>query len=309
MILIISNSVDLVEPVTNTIREISSEEVVIFRSDKCLAGEGLSFVCTDEISEVFLDVEQLSFDLSAINKAWFYKPMLPKALREYEPHQDAIFIYRQFLATWRSLTSFLRQDIWLNDYYRSLEAENKPYQLKIARNVGFKIPDTLITTNPDRATKFWQRCEKQMVIKALAFSPFPKKVVFTNQMTDQLMAEISRIKSSPVILQKLIPGKQEYRITVVGNEVYTAAIQSNSPVDWRRGLVSATPAELPLDLQNRCVEIVKTLGLRFGCIDMIQDENGDYYFLEINPNGQWRFVEEQAGLPIGESIARLLVSM
>lgn len=306
MILIVGNSVDAVEPVMTALKRITDEEVLFFRADLCLEGESVGFSYLNGTFSSFVDTPLGSHDLSLVRKGWFWKPMLPKALRDYEPHEDSIFIYRQFLAVWRSLTSVLPHTEWLNDYYRLLEAEHKPYQLQTAARIGFKIPDTLVTSDPERASKFWVHCNKEMVIKTIAVSPNPHSVVFTNRVTDELMGGIDRIKSSPVILQKLITPKEELRITVVGDDVFPAVVESESPVDWRRGLVVSRPAILPAHVQELCKELVRVLGLQYGCIDMIVDNNDEYYFLEINPNGQWKFVEERAGLPIGEAIARLL---
>ena len=306
MILIVGNSKDQAKPVTDTIKDLSDKRIVFFKSDLCLEDEGIGFACENGVFQAFADVDSESVDLSEITKVWFWKPMLPKELRDYEPHEDGVFIYRQFLTMWRSLASVLSHADWVNDYYRVLEAEHKPFQIKTASEIGFCVPETLITSNPDRARAFWRHCNEQMIMKTLAVNPFPNKVVFTNKVTGETMESIDRIRSAPVILQKHIAGKAELRITVVDQEVYTASVKSESTVDWRRGVVEGYPFELPREIRDLCVKLVSVLGLRFGCIDMIVDEDDRYYFLEINPNGQWQFVQEWTGFPIGESIARIL---
>ena len=95
---------------------------------------------------------------------------------------------------WRSIASLLHDRIWVNNYYKILEAEHKPHQLKVASAVNFIIPDTLITSAPDKAKEFWKYCEKQMVIKTLMLSPTEDSFIYTNRVTEKLMEKIERLK-------------------------------------------------------------------------------------------------------------------
>lgn len=64
--------------------------------------------------------------------------------------------------------------------------------------------------------------------------------------------------------------------------------------------------DFPADLAEKCVRLLKELGLGFGAIDMLVDSAGEYWFLENDPNGQWAYVEQATGQPIGKAIADLL---
>jgi len=307
MILIIGNSVDEARPVTEEIKRISKREIIFFRANKCLEGESVGFSFIDGKMKSFAVIDEKEMDLDKIKSVWYWKPLLPKELRTIQPQEHYIFIYRQFLAMWRSLASFLANKIWVNDYYKSLEAEHKPYQLKTATELGFNIPDTLITSNPEKAKDFWIFCKKQMVIKTLMLSPMEDRVIYTNQVTEELMMKIERLKSSPVILQRLIPKKYELRITVVGNNIFPVEVESESNIDWRKTRIRLKEHDLPEYIRKNVFRLLKKLGLRYGCIDMIVTPENEYIFLEINPNGQWSFVEERTGMPIGKAIARLLI--
>ncbi|MCK5285726.1 MAG: hypothetical protein KAJ58_00670 [Candidatus Pacebacteria bacterium] len=308
MIFIIGNSRDLVEPVVRHLHKISNEEVVIFKADLCLENEGVGFSFINKEIEVFSDIGISEYILNNVESVWFWKPVLPKVLREYSPHEESVFMYRQFLALWRSLASLLKEARWINDYYKMLEAEHKPFQLKVAQDMGFVIPDTLITSNPVRAKDFWKYCQEEMIVKTLTTSLHGNRIIFTNKVTVEFMNNIDRLVSSPVIFQKLIKKKFELRITVVDNNVFAAVVKSSSEIDWRRGLGEASVFELPRNIKQLCVDYVSMLGLRFGCIDMIITPNNEYCFLEINPNGQWKFIEERTKLPIGKAIASALIS-
>lgn len=81
-------------------------------------------------------------------------------------------------------------------------------------------------------------------------------------------------------------------------------------VDWRQGILTEDlayePCSVPDDIAEKCVKFVKLLGLTFGVVEFAIDKKGDYWFLEINPNGQWAFIEMETGLEISKEIAKVL---
>ena len=68
------------------------------------------------------------------------------------------------------------------------------------------------------------------------------------------------------------------------------------------------PHRLPREVENSCIDLVQRLGLEFGAIDLIVRPDGRYTFLEINPNGQWAWLEEMTGLPFVETCSELLLN-
>jgi glutathione synthase/RimK-type ligase-like ATP-grasp enzyme len=103
------------------------------------------------------------------------------------------------------------------------------------------------------------------------------------------------------------------RVTVVGASVFTAAIHSQHDEatrdDCRRkGLLNLPHRvhQLPDEEALRCCELVRRLGLQFGAIDLVYTPESRYVFLEINPNGQYGWVEERTGLSINRAIADAL---
>jgi glutathione synthase/RimK-type ligase-like ATP-grasp enzyme len=116
-----------------------------------------------------------------------------------------------------------------------------------------------------------------------------------------------------MIFQAYVPKLVELRITVVGRRIFAAEIHSqrtnHTRCDWRRydqGQTPHRPHELPRDLEQRCTALVERLCLRYGAIDMVLTPDGRYVFLEINPNGQYLWIEHETGLPISEAICDLL---
>jgi glutathione synthase/RimK-type ligase-like ATP-grasp enzyme len=128
------------------------------------------------------------------------------------------------------------------------------------------------------------------------------------------VAYAEAIRFGPVIVQEYVAKRVELRVTVVGRAVFAAEIHSqesnHARFDWRRYDLGSTRHEvhrLPAVVADRCVEIVGRLGLRYGAIDLILTPDGRYVFLEVNPTGQWLWIEKATGLPIGDALCDLLL--
>jgi glutathione synthase/RimK-type ligase-like ATP-grasp enzyme len=117
-----------------------------------------------------------------------------------------------------------------------------------------------------------------------------------------------------MIFQEYIEKKYEYRVTIVGKEVYACLIDSqvaggDTAVDWRNYDIPSTPhfaVKLESHLELKLVKLIHELGLTYGAIDLVESPNGDFYFLEVNSMGQWLWIEDLTELPISMSIARHL---
>lgn len=137
------------------------------------------------------------------------------------------------------------------------------------------------------------------------------------RLIDPNTISLTGLDKTPAIFQQAITDiGAELRVTVVGDKTFAAVVDgsdTNDPTvrDWRVGYYTGNFKaeafdELPPDLAERCVALTKRLGLQYGAIDLIIDKQGKEWFLEINPNGQWAFVEDQTSQPIGRAIADLL---
>lgn len=192
----------------------------------------------------------------------------------------------------------------------------KTWQLPAAREAGLEIPDTLITSDPEAARRFIDGVGLGKVV-CKAFSATPEHWRETRLVTETEYAVLDRVAAAPVIFQEFVPAEVDLRITVVGEEFFPAAIHSQDlpyPLDFRLYLDSGQgvlikPAELPREVQAGLRALLKSAGLRYGAIDMRRTPDGRHVFLEINPAGQWRFVEDATQQPITAALARLLADL
>jgi hypothetical protein len=209
---------------------------------------------------------------------------------------------------------------WVSDRYAIDRAGNKMHQLVLAKELGFNVPETLMTSDPNEAKAFVANLGEVIVKSLSIYSPIPNETsylaFYAQKVTIDSDISYKGLHVGPCIFQQLIKPEDDIRVTVVGDEVFAAKIivhgltPDPSIRDWHiaGGLdnIKVEACEIPKQLADLCRQLVHAMGLTFGAIDLVQDKKGEYWFIEINPNGQWAFVEQEAGLPIGKALATLL---
>ncbi len=204
---------------------------------------------------------------------------------------------------------------WMNRPSAVRQAEHKLLQLRHAARLGFEIPDTLVTNAPEAARLFARA--RPVIAKTVAGAGLTlggvDQVIFTSPVSASDLDHDDAIKSCPLILQTKVRKSFDLRVTVVGERVFTARImvrcQEDDEIDWRA--IDETRLvyecdELPPDFAARCIKLVSDFGLLFGAIDFVVAEDGRRVFLELNPSGQWGWLERALQLPISDAILERL---
>ena len=211
-----------------------------------------------------------------------------------------------FAGLWRTLDAF-----WVNEPTRDEIAHKKTYQLRVAERVGLDIPDTLVTNDPAEARAF---VDVHGVDKTVykVFSATRRLWRETRILKREELAQLDLVQAAPVIFQEYIPGV-DLRVTIVGDDIFPAAIDVSGgeyPVDFRMNMGQAriTPTDLPDDVVAGLKELMSRLGLVYGAVDLRRTPDGRHVFLEVNPAGQWLFVEAKTRQPIAKALADLLAS-
>ncbi|WP_224361220.1 MvdC/MvdD family ATP grasp protein [Hyalangium versicolor] len=202
---------------------------------------------------------------------------------------------------------------------RVWRADHKPLQLKLARALGLEVPRTLVTNSPPAVRAFAASCPSGIVTKMMtAFSVHDEQnrehVVFTTPLGPKDLEDLEGLDLCPMTFQELIPKQIELRVTVVGQQVMAAAIDSQALPgarhDWRREgltLIDAwKPYELPEPVRVRSLKLMDELGLNYGAFDFIVTPEGRHVFLEVNPVGEFMWLTRSPGLPIVEALADVL---
>lgn len=204
---------------------------------------------------------------------------------------------------------------WVSHPSRVADAEFKPLQLQLAASCGLRVPRTLLTNDAARAREFADQLDGPMIYKPLSAPSLriggELKFVYTTQI-DRTFLNEEDIASTVHLFQEWVPKKYDLRLTVIGNRFFAVAIHANSAearTDWRSdyGALSYEPVKIPDGIRFSVTNLLKRLDLSFGAFDFTITPRGDWVFLEINPNGQWGWIEARTGLPITSAMADLLV--
>ncbi|MCO4092879.1 MAG: hypothetical protein HEQ34_13145 [Sphingorhabdus sp.] len=201
------------------------------------------------------------------------------------------------------INNICQNSTWINTDSANYKYNNKLSQLTLANNVGFIIPETLITNNPIDVKEFIKKHEN-VVYKAFTTPQWydrKNKNIYTAMTTKIDLNDIHEMEESikicPGIFQKYKNKKYEIRITVMGEKCIAVKLNSQdsekSIIDWRAGNYDFSIEEiiLPDYIYLKIMTFMKKSGLLFGCIDMIVDKDDNYIFLEINTSGQFLWIE------------------
>jgi len=200
---------------------------------------------------------------------------------------------------------------------------NKQLQLQVAREIGLLTPRTLTSNNPEAVKQFAQECKAQgIVTKMLSqFAIYGEEgeemVVFTSPVSEDDLEHLEGLQFCPMTFQENIPKALELRTTIVGQQIFTAAVNSQelegSTYDWRkegRALNEKWQVyDLPEEIEKKLLKLMHYFGLNYGAIDIIVTPDGRHIFLEINPVGEFFWLELFAPhFPISDAIGEILLT-
>lgn len=221
---------------------------------------------------------------------------------------------------WHAGEAVLRSigGLWVNAPAALDRARSKGGQLAAAAQVGLAVPSTLVSADLDEVRRFADHVGRPLVTKLvspgtpLREDPAEQYMVFTERVdVDDLDADA--VAAAPAIYQPELIKAYEVRATIVGDEILACRIDSTASertaLDWRHydfDNVAHDPIELPAEITDGLLELSERFGLRYGAADLVVGPDGTWTFLELNPNGQWAWIEERTGLPIGSRLADLL---
>jgi glutathione synthase/RimK-type ligase-like ATP-grasp enzyme len=278
-----------------------------------------------------------AISLDEVRSVWWRRPaavQLPETLTLDEKAFAVSESTQALLSTWEMLE---RSCYWVSFPANIRKASYKVSQLKLARSLGLEIPRTLTSNDPECIRTFYEACHRQMIYKALGI-PHPRTLrsgssmaeqwkysrehpddkasglLYTTLIREQDLALLDTIRLAPGLFQEYIPKQVELRVTVIGDEIFTAELHSQvheeTRYDWRHHEVEIPTYEhrLPAEIAEKCMALTRAYGLNFSASDLILTPDGRYVFLEMNPNGQFLWVQSRVPtLRMREAMATCLI--
>lgn len=261
--------------------------------------------------------EGQNFDLRDIASVYYRRPQ-PPTLSPETPEFVRDFAAREARYILRCIDGLVSRRRWINHPSSIAAAENKLLQLRTAARLGFRTARTLLSNNPEELYAFYCKIGS-VVCKTLAGGDVilegVRSAVLTWRLPEGLtVLDFESARQLPVLLQEWIPKSADLRATVIDEMVFVVRIHTQSDertrIDWRRPELRNLPHEIISvgpSLESKLVHLVHSLGLRFGAIDLVEALEGPPVFLEINPNGQWAWLQQVTGAQIAEAFVAALV--
>jgi len=313
-ILLITNKGDITTDFV--VKELTDAKANFYRlnTEDLLSKLSLNFNFYKNEFILFDNERKIEIDLLKIKAVYYRRPLPPRNIANNLTRGEEIFTLNEITNCLEGLYKILKNAFWISTVFAIREAESKIYQLQVAQELGFTIPPSIITTNSKIAAEFVT--EFKCIIKPIKTGFIEdngnEKIIFTTLFHDE--SNLERIKTCPTYFQKFINKTSDIRVTVIGNKVFAAKILSQeyneTKIDWRKAetiKLKYEKIDLPPYLLDLCIKLTKKLNLNFGAIDFVKDEKGDFIFLEINPNGQWAWIEKQLNYNLSYEISKLLI--
>ncbi|MEW5818807.1 MAG: glutathione synthase [Cyanobacteriota bacterium] len=181
---------------------------------------------------------------------------------------------------------------------------SKLYQSWVVQKYGFKIPQCLVTNNPNKAVDFYDRNKTNGVIYKSASGE--RSIV--KKLNDEDLERFNNLAGCPTLFQSFVPGVDIRIHTLVTGEVFATEIVSHDS-DYRYDSDRSTrPIEIPDKLKETCINLTRDLGLYLSGIDTRKTPDGDYYCFEVNPSPAFSWYEDQTGQPIANAVANMLIN-
>ena len=259
-----------------------------------------------------IDTGEASFSLREIGACWSRGAALLRPPNPGAAENLAFF-------EWRYLVEYLFSELsnvyWMNHPNAIERAGNRLQQLRRAEDFGFRTPRTLVTNDPGEAKNFLRECER-VIVKQICDGhrrQIADRLLYTVLITAGEADCLDQVQVCPTLIQQYVEKDHELRVTVVGDQVFAAAIESQADaqcaVDSRLTFgtdITYYRTRLNEAISTRLGEMLRSYGLEYGAFDFVVDPSGDLVFLEVNPSGQWDAIEHATGFPILESIVRRL---
>ena len=207
------------------------------------------------------------------------------------------------------------ETLWVCHPHKLRRADIKALQLAEASKAGLKTPKTLISNHPAKAAAFVDLLgETECALKPLVALGVSDEQGYRLPLTTTLPKghSLDTVAMAPTIFQPYIDKAAELRCVVIGEKIFCVKINSQANEstrrDWRGGDSELESFSLPEQVEASIHRLMGSFGINFASLDMILTPEGEFVFLEVNPNGQWLWLEEELGLPLLAHMADLLTT-
>jgi glutathione synthase/RimK-type ligase-like ATP-grasp enzyme len=297
----------------------------VIKSIKKLNGQAISFKRYNDrhdltykfkmgVSDAWLTINGKKYSLSRdiYSLFWRMKPVLISEFPGTESTVEEKFRMHEWRHAIFAMEMFLENRCVINHLEARTRLNTKVIQLKLANDCGLRTPLTIVSNN--YLDTLENIPDEYIIYKTLSSFMTNDELIYTNKFhRKEIKKNKNSISQAPNIFQSVIEKNHELRVTVVGEDIFIAKIdsqkQSSTILDWRhdQGEHMFSEGTLSCETREKLLDFHRKAGLTFATYDFIIDKENNEIFLECNPSGQWLFVGKKMGEPINEAIARKLL--
>lgn len=309
------------ECINNVTENLQQKGANVYRFDTDLYPTEIMISSSYVDGKRVLDIKAPTFEINSeqIDAIWYRRMRLGQNLPKDIEKQLYMASLEESKLTFIGLMSCAGK-FTLDPYHKIRYTGNKQLQLQIASEVGLDIPKTIFTNDANDVKAFYKEVNTTLITKMqhsfAVYENGQENVVFTNELTEEHLDDLDGLEICPMTFQEKIEKDVELRITIAGDQVFTACMDSKkttggAKTDWRRDGVELIHSwekyDLPKAIEEKLLKLMDRLGLNYGAADVIVTHDGRFVFLEVNPSGEFFWLDELFEGQISEAISNVLL--
>jgi hypothetical protein len=265
----------------------------------------------------YLTFESERFCSTEVQNLWLRRPKSLQCVELKSP--EALHAASEWMEALEGFLAHISFDRWINHPSANAGASHKLEQLTRARRIGLLVPDTLLTQSPEAVRQFWTKHKHHIVVKPLSGGYIEHQgqkedtVIYTSSVSEEAIKNVELICECPTLFQERINKAVDIRVCYldgVATAVELVALENGQQrLDIRRDNmrdVNYRVLKMPTDVEVMLVKLLRSYNLRFAAVDFVIDREGNWVFLEINPNGQWAWLDLESDANIAEHFIQIL---
>lgn len=299
MLLVITNSQDATADFLCS--RFAEAKIAYFRIDSDHITQNGKIEFRDFKPILVLEGQRLS--PSEIHSVWLRRPKPINIGGEDLERPEQIHVQGEWSEAIEGFLAHIPLSKWINHPTANVLASHKIEQLSRAKRYGILVPDVLVTQETKKLREFWQKCDGQLVVKPLCSGYIERRsseldsLIYTNRFPKTFLTS-PVIGKVPTLFQRRIDKSMDVRVTIIDTYVHAVSLSATDDgaqrLDIRRNNmtdVAYTNVSLPEHVVTPLRKLIKSYSLRFAAVDFAVDKSGEWNFLEINPNGQWAWLD------------------
>ncbi|MBI4511005.1 MAG: hypothetical protein HY698_15330 [Deltaproteobacteria bacterium] len=275
-------------------------------ADTIASHGGITWSHDGSLANRIRDAESRVFEPASLDVMWFRRMTNHQVIPEEIIDPKTVdFIRTECMG---SLKGFLLSEFrgtWISHPDATLTAGNSLVQLRAAKAAGFRVPRTLVSQVPEDIRRFAKELDHQVIVKDVHGTS--ELATATTVLKPELLEQDEVMSLCPAIYQELIPGQRHLRVLALGDRVISALLEAEE-LDWRyKDRFPIREHALDSLTEKRIAAVLRILGLRMGVFDFKLADDGEPAWLEVNPQGQFLWVESEGGVRLLDPFVDFLV--